>query len=164
MGVIRDQAGNPIHTSNPLPTRGYGVARTANPTAYSNGAVADLTITTSGAQVVKQFSIPELDWQFAVAAPITTAVDTAVKTAGAAGIRNYMTGLQFINTGTTATEITVKDNTTVIWRGFAPANMTAMVDIQFFTPLKGSAAVAMNFGVTTAAANVYVSAQGYVAP
>lgn len=162
--IIRDQAGNPIHSANPLPIREYGIARTANIATQSNGAISDMTLTSIGTQVTKPYSIPELEWQFAVAAPVITAVDTVAKAAGAAGIRNYMTNLQFINTGATATEIVIKDGATVIWRGFAPANMTSMYDCHFITPLKGTAATALNIGVVTAAGNVYFNCQGYQAP
>lgn len=165
MSIIRDQAGNAIHTANPLPSRNYGVARTANPSTLANNAVGDFTLTTVGALVNKPYSIPDMDWQFACAAPVITAVDTAAKAAGAAGVRNYVTNVQFINTGATATEVVVKDGaSTVIWRGFAPANMTSMYDCHFLTPLKGTAATALNFGVVTAGANVYFNLQGYQAP
>jgi hypothetical protein len=164
MTIIKTQDGNPVSASNQLPSRIYGVARTSNVGTQSNGSVSDLTLTSVGNLVNKPYSIPELDWQFACAAPVTTAVDTAAKAAGAAGIRNYVTNVQFINTGATATEVTVKDGSTVVWRGFAPANMTSMYDCHFLTPLKGTAATAMNFGVVTAGGNVYFNLQGYQAP
>lgn len=164
MTILKDQAGNAFSTTNQLPTKNYATARTVNPTAGGNGAYMDMMLTSIGALVSKPYSIPEMDFQFAVAAPITGTTDTVIKAAGAAGVKNYMTALQVINTSATATEYVVKDGATVIYRGFAPANMTAVDDTVFPTPLKGSAAVALNFACITTAANVYVNAQGYQAP
>lgn len=86
-----------------------------------------------------------------------------IKAAGAAGVRNYTTALQYQNTNATPTEVVLKDGATVIWRGYAPANMTQPALVVFPNPLKGTAATAINFTCITALANVYVDAQGYQA-
>jgi hypothetical protein len=100
----------------------------------------------------------------ALTTPITVTTDTALKAAGAATIRNYLTGIQIQNTGTVATEVVIKDGATVIWRGYAPASMTVVADMTFPTPLRTTAAAALNFACITTGANVYVNAQGYQAP
>jgi hypothetical protein len=51
-----------------------------------------------------------------------------------------------------------------MWRQMLPAAMAAPVNIVFPTPLRGSAATAVNFACLTTGAQVYVNAQGYVAP
>lgn len=144
------------------PTRIAGRALTANYTAVASGDTADIITTTVGAQITKPYALPETDWQYGNITPITTAVTTALKAAGAAGIRNYVTGLQFINTSATGTIVSLQDGTTVIWAGYAPQNVP--VDIPFLTPLRGTAATAMNFVTATAGCSVVVSAQGYQAP
>jgi hypothetical protein len=112
-----------------------------------------------GTLATKPYAFADKDWQAASAAIIDTTNFTLK--AALASNRNYVTGIQFINTSAVPTEIVIKDNVTVIWRGFAPANMTQMVDIQFNTPLRGTAGVAMYAACITTGTNTYISAQGY---
>ena len=65
---------------------------------------------------------------------------------------------------TVATEVVIKDGATVIWRQPLAAAMPAPVEIIFPTPLRGTAATAVNFACLTTGAQVYVNAQGYAAP
>lgn len=141
-------------------------ALTADYTAVSTGDVADLKSTLTGALITKEYAIPELEQSFACTAPIAVTTDTAVFAAGAAGIKNYITTMQLINTSpTVGTEVVLKDGaTTVLWRGYLPANQINMLQIEFDNPLKTTAATALNFACITAGANVYVNAQGYKAP
>jgi hypothetical protein len=87
-----------------------------------------------------------------------------LKAAAAAGIRNYVTAIQMINTSAVASEVVIKDGATVIWRGFLPANMLDTQTINFPTPLRGTAATAVNFACITTGTNTYASAQGFIAP
>lgn len=146
-------------SGNPL--RIAGRALTANYTAVATGDTADLITTLTGSLIVKQHSIPDLDWQFACSAAITNTSDVAMKAAAGAGIRNYVTGFQVINTNATATEIVIKDGSSVIWRGYVGASMLTMVSVELATPLRGSANTAVNFACITTGASVYVNAQGY---
>lgn len=139
-------------------------ALTTNYGAVATGDTADLVSTLVGALIQKPFSIPEADWTFAVAAPITAVADTVMTAAAGTGIRNYMTGLQMINTNAVATEVVVKDGTTVIWRGYLPASMSQVVYLEFPTPIRTTANTALNFAAITTGANIYVNAQGYKAP
>jgi hypothetical protein len=85
--------------------------------------------------------------------------------AALASNRNYLTSIQIQNThATVGTEVVIKDGSTVIWRGYAQANMQDMLEINFSTPLKTSVNVALNFAAITTGANIYVNAQGYQAP
>jgi hypothetical protein len=146
------------------PVRIAGRAMTANYTGVATGEVADFVTTVVGAQVTKPFSIPELDWVYAPAAVIANTTDVVLKAAGAAGIRNYITSIQLKNTNATATEVVIKDGATVIWRGHVGASMVNTDTINFSSPLKTTAATALNFACITTAASVYVNAQGYQAP
>lgn len=164
MSVLHDQGGTAIGTANPLPVTGQGQARTSNPSAVGNGANIPQTLTSVGVQVVKQFSIPELDWQYAApSGGLLTASSTAIKAAAGTGIRNYLTGATVINVGATPTEFAILDGATVIWRTFLPANMSTPIDLTFITPIKTTANAAMNIQVITAS-TVYFNAQGYAAP
>ena len=92
---------------------------------------------------------------------ITVTADTPIFAAGAAGIRNYLTGLWLKNTSATASEIVIKDGAaTVLWRGHLSASMTFGEVLTFNPPLRGSAATALNVALTAITATI-VSAQGY---
>jgi hypothetical protein len=94
---------------------------------------------------------------------LTMASGTAAGTE--ASIRNYVTSIDVRNAhATVATEVVIKDGATVIWRQLLPAAMAAPVEIVFPTPLRGTAATAMNLACLTTGAQVYVNAQGYAAP
>lgn len=138
----------------------------ANPTSVTTGRGVDLMATLIGALVNKPFSIPEADWQYAAASGgIVNTTDVAIKAAAAAGVRNYVTSIDVRNAhASVATEVVIKDGATVIWRQLLPPAMPAPVEITFPTPLKGTAATAMNVACITTGAQVYLNAQGYAAP
>ena len=102
---------------------------------------------------------PGLSWLYS--GVLTTSASTAMRAAGAGQVRNYVTGFQFTNTSATATLVNILDGASVVWQGNAPASMTVPVVVSFPTPLRGTAATAMNVQCGTAAANVLVNAQGY---
>lgn len=162
---VMSVGGNVAHsaaaTTNPVQVGGRAI--TTIETTLANGDVVYNNYSTAGQLLIKQFASSENDWQAstAIASPITNTTATAIKAAGAANVRNYLTGLQFMNTSATASIITIQDGSTVIWTGYMPASMTAMQSIIFTTPLRGSAATALNFVVNTTATNTFVSAQGY---
>lgn len=147
------------------PTRIGARARTSNYSAVSADDVADLVATVVGALITRPYSTPEQDWAYAgVTGGITNTSDVVLAAAAGAGLRNYCTAIQLFNSSATATEVVIKDGTTVIWRGRVGASMTNPVPITFPTPLKSSANAALNFACITTATATIVSAQGYVAP
>ena len=150
------------------PMRVAGRVNTAVDTTLVAGDASDLFMTSSGALVQKPFSAPELDWTFASAAGgIINTTDVVLKAAGAAGVRNYLTGLTIQNaSATTATEVVVKDGVTIIGRYFVGAQtlLNSVVGLTFATPLRSTAATALNVACITTAAAVYVNAQGFQAP
>lgn len=148
------------------PVRVAGRALTANYTAVASGDVADLVTTLVGAVVQKPFSIPEADWSYAAASggEVGTA-DVPVKAAAAAGLRNYMTWLTAENVHASVdTEFVVKDGATVIYRGFLKALGVGPLRITFPSPLKSTAATALNIANITTGSQVYFNCGGYVAP
>lgn len=109
-------------------------------------------------------AVPADHFQFAGPVGGTVdAVDLVVAAARAAGIRNYLAGIQYLNTSAVASEIVVKDGSTVIWRGMAPASMTSLATVRFSVPLKGTAATAMNVAMVTTLTATRISAQGFTA-
>jgi hypothetical protein len=102
-------------------------------------------------------------WSFAgVTGGIVNTTDVVLKAAGAAGVKNYLTGIQFANSAAVASEIVVKDGaSTVLWRGYVPASTAATVAVSFDPPLVGTAATALNVAMITTATATRVSAQGF---
>jgi len=149
---------------NGSPVRIGGRAVSANPATVSTGDTHDLLTTLNGALIVRQYSIPEADWQYTTAAGgIVNTTDNTITAAGAAGIRNYVTHLDLINRAAVETEFVIKDGATVIWRTSLPPSMTVAAEFNFPTPLKGTAATAMNVACLTTGAAVRCNAQGYKA-
>lgn len=152
------------------PVRVGGRVNTAVDTTLIAGDASDLFVTTAGQLVEKPYAAAELDWQASSGiTALATATSTALKAAGAAGVRNYCTGAQFYNTSATvSTTVSILDGASVIWTGYLPATTAALpvVDLQvvFPTPLRGTAATALNVQLGTTLASVYYNAQGYQAP
>jgi hypothetical protein len=151
------------------PVRVAGRVNTAVDTTLVAGDASDIFMTTSGAQVVKPYAVPEVDWQATSGlTPLATTTSTVVKTAGAAGVRNYTTAIQlFNNSATVSTNVAILDGATVLWAGWLPATTASLpvvpVNINFPTPLRGTAATAVNIQLGTTSASVFWNAQGYQA-
>ncbi len=149
----------------------YFYGRSANVTAVVGGQTVAGISTLVGAQITRPYSIPEADWQYAAASGgIVDTADNVLVAAGAAGIRNYLTRIDLVNTdATVGTEVVVKDGSTVIWRTFVPASLAAVTQpmpmcFTFPSPLKGTAATALNVACITTSSQTYVNAGGYQAP
>lgn len=147
-------------SGNPVTTASEG--RTSNRLPVANGQVARNIGTLVGAQIVRPYSIPELDWQGTIT--LTTTTSTALKAAAGAGIKNYLTSFQYQNTSATATTLNILRGTTVIASFNAPASMALPATVVFATPLQSVANEAINAQCGTTAANVLVNGQGYAAP
>jgi hypothetical protein len=138
--------------------------RTSSKTSVTSGQAVRPIATTDGRLVTRLNSIPENEWQYAAASGgITNTTDVALVAAQGAGIKNYLTGLSVANASATATEVVVKDGSTVIWRSYVAANLP-LKDIPFPTPLQSTANAALNVACITTGTQTYISAQGYKAP
>ncbi len=155
------------------PTRIAGRALTSNYTAVATGDTADFVSTLVGAQIVKPFSIPEADWSYAAATLgiVNTTTAVTIKAAAAAGLRNYITGIDLATDGAlgAATEVAIRDGAggTVIWRmKIGTAGLQAGRAITFPTPIKGTVATLLEVVTLTASVTgaVYFNARGYIAP
>jgi hypothetical protein len=134
--------------------------------AISTGKTEYLPLTGDQQVIVHQDGDPSNEWQATSGStPLATTTSTAIKAAGASGVRNYCTGLQLVNTSTSvATAVYIEDGSTIIWSGFLPeatATSQTQVNVEFRTPLKGTAATAMNIVLGTTGASVYYDVQGY---
>lgn len=105
------------------------------------------------------------DWSYAAASGgITGTSDVALQAANA-GQRHFLTSLQVKNSHTsTATEVVVKDGSTVIWRMHCSAAATEPACVIFDPPLVGTKNTALNVACVTNSTATYVNAQGFTAP
>jgi len=94
---------------------------------------------------------------------LTNTTATAIKTAGAMGVKNYLTGIQYQNTGATASTIIILSGATVLLTLNAPATMAMPAVMDFLTPLQTTPATALNVNCGTTGANILFNAQGYQA-
>jgi len=130
-------------------------------TQQPDGTVAlDVNVVSGAASTATSTAPDSLNYTSA-SGGLTDPVDVVAFPAAGAGVRNYMTGLQYINSGATAGEIVVKDGANVIWRGYAPGGMESLASIFFSTPLRGSPNTTMSIGLLMGQMAVRVSAQGY---
>lgn len=144
-------AGNPIPVS--------GRVNSTLDTTLTNNDASYLGMTTAQQLMTKDFATSENDWQSTGTQTTNTA--TAAKTAGAASIRNFCTQLTVQNTNATPTTFLILDNATTIFQISLPASMTLPLTFVFPTPLKGTAATAMNINCGTTGANVLYNITGY---
>lgn len=151
-------------TANPINTG--GVTLTSLPGAVlANGLVDYIRMTGDQQVIIHQDGDPANEWQATSGlSAFTSTASTALKAAGAAGVRNYVTGVQLVNDSTTATTVTLLDGAAVIWSIRLPANSASLqdmpVNVEFHTPLKGTAATAMNIQ-QSGAANLWYNVQGF---
>ena len=139
-------------------------ARSTEPTAVASADATRGTATLLGKQITLPYAIPASTWNYATATlGVTDTADDEAKAAGAAGIRNYVTGVQVINGhATVATEVVIKDGSTVMWRGWADA-VGGGVSAKFDPPLRGTAATAVNVANINSGSKTYFNLQGYQA-
>jgi hypothetical protein len=146
------------------PVRIAGRGLSAAYTTVATGDTTDLITTLQGVLITRPYQIPELEWSYAAASGgVINTTDVVLAAAAGAGLRRYICSMGLSNNSATATEVVLKDGSTVIWRGHLPANAPNL-HIDFSTPLRTTANAALNFACITTAAAVYVNAQGYTAP
>lgn len=111
-------------------------------------------------------SKPGTDWSYVgPAGGYTNKTSDVVIAAAAVGQKNYLQSLQ-IAAGValaTASELVVKDGSTVIWRCSLPAAVVQPTTFNFEPPLRGSTNTALNVAAVTqfATGNLSINAQGY---
>ena len=160
--IVGGVSGEGSNASNPISIAAE--SRTSSKTSVSNAAIVRPIATTDGRLVTRQNSIPENEWQYAAASGgIVNTADNVLIAAQGAGIKNYLTDLSVANANATASEIVIKDGSTVIWRTYLAAN-APIQSIRFSTPLQSTANTALNVACITTGTQTYVNAQGYKAP
>lgn len=155
--------GNPFRLAGRVKT-------TANLVLSSADNTCDIITTANGATIQKPFSIPALDWSYASATGGISNTTTAVtiKTAAGASTLNYITSLQISTDALgAATELAIRDGAagTVLWRMKLGTGGIASYQVNFNSPLKGTANTLLEIVTLTASitGGVFVNAQGYAA-
>lgn len=166
---------NPQPLTNRVTVDGPNSAGSSNGNSFAAGVVgrianSPVTATTIGTWVAtlssvgitKPYSIPEADWQANLSLANTSS--QTLKTAGGAGVKNYITACQFSGVSTTvATSITILDAATVIWSSNILAGQ-GFQEVTFPTPLQTIANDAANIILgTTPVGAVAANCQGYQA-
>lgn len=152
------------------PLRVGGRVNTTTDATLVQGDASDLFMSSAGQLVQKPYASAELDWSATSGlTPLAVTTLTQLKAAGAAGVKNHITGCQFLNSSATVnTTVSLLDGSSVLWVSFLPATTAALpevpVNVDFSIPLHGSNAAAMNIQLGTIASSVYYNCQGYQAP
>jgi hypothetical protein len=112
---------------------------------------------------VSPFALPS-SYIYGATAKIEDTNAAALFASAGGSLRNYVTSLVVTNSdATVGTVVEIRDGTvTVMFRGYA-APAGGGFAIAFPTPLRGSAATAVNVYCITTSSEVYVSATGYTA-
>ena len=139
----------------------FGVRGPVTPVAATSAAgdYGTIKLDAEGNQIGKLHAIPENTWQ-GIASVTTAATSVPVKAAGAAGVRNYLTDITVSNATAAGTLVTILDGTTVIWQSWVAAGLSVVVS--FVTPLRGTAATALNVQSSVAMTTLYVAASGFI--
>lgn len=157
LGKAEDAA----HASGDVGVEILGVRTPATPAIQTSAAgdYGSLAIDPEGKLVASQYASTDHYWG---ANPVTlsTTTSTALKAAGAAGIRNYLTDIDIANTSATGVRVDVLDGATVILSFWVPP--TSHVQHSYSVPKKGTAATALNVQLSAAVTDVRVSATGYI--
>lgn len=144
-------------TGNPVMVG--GVVRTANSaTTFAAGDAVRHTMTSGGALVVKPYAVAQTEFTANLALTATT--DVAIANAAGAGIRNHLTSIWAINTGT-ATDLVIRDGTTERARYPLPPNVP--VAVTYPTGILTTANTVLN-ALLSVASTVRLVATGYTSP
>jgi len=112
-----------------------------------------------GAGLVKPYALPEATFHANLA--LTGAAPQPIAAAAPAGQKRHLVAVQAINTGASAVDLIILDNTTEKWRLPLPPNFP--VTVEFPIHLSVTAATALNASLS-AAGTVRANFQGYTAP
>lgn len=143
-------------------------ARSTDGTAVGSGDVSRLLATLLGKLVTYPHALPGSTWNYAAAAGgLVSTTGVSAKAAAGAGIRNYISSVQVINShATVSTEVLIRDGAagTVLHRGWAQAAGGGYA-CEFVPPLRGTANTLVEIAEVTATgtAGVLVNLAGFSA-
>lgn len=146
-----------------LPTNGWGLLLkgvNAEQTAVTNGQGVSPASDLVGKLIVMPYANPE-NFTQGVTSAITDTTSTSVIASAGGSLRNYLTSCTATNSHATVdTFVKILDGSTIIYEAFA-LHLGGGFTVSFPTPLKGTAATAINAQMVTTGTNVIVSCSGY---
>lgn len=159
--VVGDAAHGAAVAGNPLLVGLEG--RSTAPTAVDDGDVVRALASLLGRLVTLPYALPGSTWSYATAnGGVTDTADDEAK-AAVASTRHYVTSVQVINAhDSVATEVVIKDGSTVLWRGWAEQTGGG-VSAKFDPPLRGTENTAINVANITNGSQTYFNLQGFSA-
>jgi hypothetical protein len=166
LNIEGDVASDAVDSGNPVKVG--ALAKSGDITAVADADRVNLIATLLGKLVSVPYATPAKTWSYpAAAGGLVNTTGVTAKAAAGAGIRNYVTRAQVINSHqTTSTEVVIRDGAagTVLWRGWAQA-AGGGATVQFDPPLRGTANTLVEIAeiTTTATAGVLVNLQGFEA-
>ncbi len=158
VGVGGTTATNVAITDNPVNLGAQAVSseNSAATTARKVQLVADLV----GKLITLPYANPE-NFVMGTTAAITDTTSTSTIASAGGSLRNYLTSCTVTNShATVGTFVKILDGSTIIWEAYAAA-AGGGASASFPTPLKGTAATAINCQPVTTGANVICSCSGY---
>lgn len=164
VGNVLDDAAFTPATNRVTPV-GYFADDTSTD-SIDEGDAGAARMTLNRKQIAQPYESEANTWSYAAAAGgLVNTTGVTAKTAAGAGLRNYITSIQVMNSHqTTGTEVLVRDGAagTVIHRGWAAPNSGYAAT--FPVALRGTANTLVEIGevTTTATAGVLVNLQGYI--
>lgn len=145
-------------TGNPLRIGGRVI--TTLDTTLAQGDASDIAVTTGQQLLIKAFASAENDWH--ATGTLSDTTSTQARAVGAASIRNYVTGLEIqLTVLSVSTTFSILDGASTLWSCNLSAVMTTPIAITFPTPLRGTAATALNVKLGTASNTVMYNIHGY---
>jgi hypothetical protein len=142
-----------------------------SPTTITENQFGNLRMAPNRSLLVYPNASPADSWSYAAAASgiVNSTTAVTIKTAAAAGIRNYLKSLDIAtDTLGAATELAIRDGAagTVLWRGKLGTAALPQNSILFDPPLRGTAATLMEVVTLTASVTgaVYINAHGFTGP
>ena len=137
-----------------------GRAQNAEQTAVSNGQAVDAAFDLVGKQIVMPYANKE-NFLNGASAGITTATNTSLISAQAAGVKIYLTTYSCANTGSTASliQFTSGSGGTVLWSTINPAGGGTNGNI--YPPVPTAAATALYFTTGSGSTSQYCSVSAY---
>lgn len=152
-------AGNPVRIG--------GRAVNANLTPVSNGDTTDGIYTLTGAQVVVLNNVPEMRWSYAAAnGGIVNTGDVTLRAAPGSGLKTYLTRFDVQNVSPAVeTEFIISPSGgSPIYRAYLPVNMAKPLIINVSEAVGITANTALVCACVTTGAQVYINANGFIAP
>jgi len=156
--VVGSAASLATASGNPVQIGVRASVSSTPPTAATDGQIIYAQATETGKSVVKPYSVKESCWTGAANTTGTGAQTLA--SAGATGIKTYITSLQIGRTDTATTSLicTLNDSATSI---VVVPGAGGATNIVFPVPLATTAATAFTVTPGTGVTTLYITAQGY---